>query len=166
MTGNYSRNEQILRSVTSITQSIGNSNETLIQGAAPSILDVNAMTQGSLVSIPGWPGQGGPGRECEDGEIRFDRCGHGRGASNFIRRVSVEARGLEPIRRNRRAGLRRRRCGGGVSAASTWSIAGRFDHYSDFWVSLWNPKLGMSFGNSSEESISRGPLGPLFKHRC
>lgn len=56
VTGNYSRNQQVSDATTSLLESSHILSETFVQGAAPSIIDVNAMTQGSFGSIPAVPG--------------------------------------------------------------------------------------------------------------
>ena len=143
LTGNYSRNEQMSRSATAITQSTGNSNDALLQVATPSILDVNAMTQGSLVSIPGGPVKAALGVSAR--AERYDSIDveiiAGRPASSGespSRREVLSAYGeiVAPVFGDANAvpGYRR----------LDVSIAGRFDHYSDFG-STANPKLGMSW---------------------
>ncbi|MGC1520146.1 MAG: TonB-dependent receptor [Steroidobacteraceae bacterium] len=143
LTGSYSRNEEMSRSTTAVMQSAGNPNEALLQGATPSILDVNAMTQGSLLAIPGGPVKAALGVSAR--AERYDSIDletiAGRSASSGeppSRREVLSAYGeiVAPVFGDANAvpGYRR----------LDVSIAGRFDHYSDFGSTL-NPKLGMSW---------------------
>jgi iron complex outermembrane receptor protein len=143
LTGNYSRNEQVSRSTTATTQSAGNSNEALLQGATPSIFDVNAMTQGSLVTIPGGPVKValGVSARAESYDSTDVETVAGRttsfGESPSRREVlSLFGEIVAPVFGDANAvpGYRR----------LDVSMAGRFDHYSDFGSTL-NPKLGMSW---------------------
>ena len=143
VTGNYSRNEQMSRSATATTQGTGNSNETLIQGAAPSILDVNAMTQGSLVSIPGGPVKAAFGASARTERYNSTDLDTVAGRTNSSgespsRREVLSLYGeiVAPVFGDADAVVGYRRL--------DVSIAGRFDHYSDFGSTL-NPKLGMSW---------------------
>jgi iron complex outermembrane recepter protein len=143
VTGNYSRNEQMSRSTTALTQSAGSSNEALLQGASPSILDVNAMTQGSLVSIPGGPVKAALGASARtesydsiDVETVAGRATSSGESPSKREVLSLYGEIVAPVFSDANAvpGYRR----------LDLSFAGRFDHYSDFGSTL-NPKLGMSW---------------------
>jgi iron complex outermembrane recepter protein len=143
LSGNYSRNQQISDSATAIAAGSGNHGEALVQGAAPSIIDVNAIAQGSLAAIPGGAVKAafGASARTERFESSDVQTIAGRSTSTGepgSRRAVLSAYGeiVAPIigEANAVPGYRR----------VDISLAGRFDRYSDFG-STANPKLGLSW---------------------
>ncbi len=55
VTGNYSRSRQTSAAATTEVQGLSPLNMATIEGASPSIIDFNAISQGSLVTLPGGP---------------------------------------------------------------------------------------------------------------
>ena len=135
LTGNSSRNQQVSAAQTAI--------ETLTQAAAPSIIDFNAIVQGSPAAIPGGLVKSAFGAsfrterfESTDLESTL-RQTTSTGEPGSRREVlSVYGEIVAPLigEANAVPGYRR----------LDISLAGRFDRYSDFGSTL-NPKLGLSW---------------------
>ncbi len=143
-TGSYSKNQQISDATTLIVKGSSNSSETLIQGASPSIVDVNAMTTGTLVSIPGGEVKAAFGASSRteefnstDLETAPGQTATSSGEPDSRREVwSLYGEIVVPIIGETNAAPPYRRL--------DLSVAGRFDHYSDFGPTS-NPKLGLSW---------------------
>jgi outer membrane cobalamin receptor len=142
LSANYSRNRQ-LSNATTLIEGSGNLGDVIQQAASPSIVDANAMIQGSLLSIPGGPVRAafGASSRTEKYDSIDSQTTSGRttasGEPTSRREVlSVYGEIVAPLigEDNAVVGYRR------VEV----SLAGRFDHYSDFG-STANPKLGLSW---------------------
>jgi iron complex outermembrane receptor protein len=143
VTGNYSMSRQTSDAATSGDRGSSPLNTAAIQAASPSIIDINALTQGSLLTLPG-----GPLKAALGVSYRMEKFGStdletARGQSTSIgepesrRQVySVYGEVVAPVVLDPDAipGFRR----------LDVSVAGRYDHYSDFNSTL-NPKLGLSW---------------------
>jgi iron complex outermembrane recepter protein len=143
LTGNYSRNQQKSNAATAILDGSGNHSEVLVQGVTPSIIDVNAIAQGPLLAIPGGlvkAAFGASSRTERFESIDLDTTSGqtiSSGEPGSRREVlSIYGEIVAPIigEANAVPGYRR----------LDISLAGRFDHYSDFG-STANPKLGLSW---------------------
>jgi len=160
LTGNYSRSQQ-LSSATSIIEDGGDHlREAFIQGTAPSIIDANAMTQGSLASIPGGPVKAAFGAsfrteryDSTDVETASGRTASSGEPSSRREVSSIYGEIVAPLigDANPAPGYRR----------VDLSIAGRFDHYSDFGSTI-NPKLGLSWEFIQGVSF-KGTFGTSFQ---
>jgi iron complex outermembrane recepter protein len=133
-TGNYSRNRQASASQTAIT---------LIQAAAPSIIDFSAIVQGSLAAVPGGLVKTAFGASSRTESFESTDLESALGQTTSTgeprsRREVLSAYGeiVAPLigEANAVPGYRR----------LDVSVAGRFDHYSDFGSTV-NPKLGLSW---------------------
>jgi outer membrane receptor protein involved in Fe transport len=131
-----------------------------IEGASPSIIDFNAISQGSLVTLPGGPLKAALGvsyrRETYESTQLETSLGRttSTGEPESRRQVfSVYAEIVAPVVLDADAipGFRR----------LDLSIAGRYDHYSDFNSTL-NPKLGLSWEVIPSLSL-RGAFGTSFR---
>ena len=141
--GNYSRNRQMNSAETAISAGTDDRREVLIQEAGPSIMDVNAIAQGPLLAIPGGLVKAAFGASSRT--ERFESSGmdaalgqtapvNEPGSKREV--LSIYGEIVAPIIGDSNAvpGYRR----------LDISLAGRFDHYSDFG-STANPKLGLSW---------------------
>jgi iron complex outermembrane recepter protein len=159
VTGNYSRSQQTSDATTSV-QGPSRLNTASIQGASPSIFDFSAITQGSLVTLPGGPLKAALGvsyrrerYESTDLETSLGQTAS-TGQPESKRQVfSVYGEIVAPVVLDPEAipGFRR----------LDLSIAGRYDHYSDFNSTL-NPKLGLSWEVIPGFSL-RGTFGTSFQ---
>jgi iron complex outermembrane receptor protein len=143
LSGNYSRNQQVNNATAAIVQGSARLTEAFAQGATPSIIDVNALTQGSLLSIPG-----GTVKTALGASFRTERF-----ASTDVETAlgRITSSGESPSRREVSSlyGEIVAPLIGDANAAPGYrrldlSLAGRFDHYSDFGSTI-NPKLGLSW---------------------
>jgi iron complex outermembrane receptor protein len=143
LTGNYSRNQQISNAATAILDGSGNHSEVLVQGATPSIIDVNAIAQGPLLAIPGGLVKAAFGAssrterfESTDLDTTLGQTNSSGEPSSRREVLSIYGEIVAPIigEANAVPGYKR----------LDISLAGRFDHYSDFG-STANPKLGVSW---------------------
>jgi len=159
VTGNYSRSQQTSDATTSV-QGPSPLNTASIQGASPSIIDFSAITQGSILRLPGGPLKAALGvsyrreqYESTDLETSLGQT-TSTGQPESRRQVfSVYGEIVAPVVLDPDAipGFRR----------IDLSIAGRYDHYSDFNSTL-NPKLGLSWEVIPGLSL-RGTFGTSFK---
>jgi iron complex outermembrane receptor protein len=158
--GNYSRNQQMSDATTSGAQSLSSLNTASVEAASPSIIDFNAITQGSLVTLPGGPLKAALGvsyrRETYESTQLQTSLGQttSTGQPESRRQVfSVYGEIVAPTVLDPDAipGFRR----------LDLSIAGRYDHYSDFNSTL-NPKLGLSWEVIPGLSL-RGTFGTSFQ---
>src|SRR5260370_24456062 len=160
VTGNYSRSQQTSAAATTEVQGLSPVNMTTIEGASPSIIDFNAISQGSLVTLPGGPLKAALGvsyrREKYESTHLETSLGHttSTGEPESRRQVfSVYAEVVAPVVLD--------------PDAIPWfrrldpSIPGRHDYYSDFNSTL-NPKLGLSWEVSPGFSL-RGTFGTSFQ---
>ena len=160
VTGNYSRSQQTSAAATTELQGLSPVNMATIEGASPSIIDFNAISQGSLVMLPGGPLKAALGvtyrRETYESTQLETSLGRttSTGEPESRRQVfSVYAEIVAPAVLDPDAipGFRR----------LDLSIAGRYDHYSDFNSTL-NPKLGLSWEVIPSLSL-RGTFGTSFR---
>ena len=160
VSGNYSRNQQTSDATTSGVQGLSPLNIASIEAASPSIIDFNAISQGSLVTLPGGPVKAALGvsyrRETYESTQLQSSLGQttSTGQPESRRQVfSVYVEIVAPTVLDPDAipGFRR----------LDLSIAGRYDHYSDFNSTL-NPKLGLSWEVIPSLSL-RGTFGTSFR---
>jgi outer membrane receptor protein involved in Fe transport len=160
ITGHYSKSQQTSDATTSVVQGSSPVNTASIEAASPSIIDFNAITQGSLVTLPGGPLKAALGvsyrREKYESTRLETTLGQtiSTGEPESRRQVfSVYAEVVAPVVLDPEAipGFRR----------LDLSIAGRYDHYSDFNSTL-NPKLGLSWEVVPGLSL-RGTYGTSFQ---
>ena len=160
VTGNYSRSQQTSDATTGEVQGSSPLNTVSIEAASPSIIDFNAITQGSLLTLPGGPLKAALGvsyrmekYESTDLETSLGQT-TSTGESESRRQVfSVYGEIVSPVVLDPDAipGFRR----------LDISIAGRYDHYSDFNSTL-NPKLGLLWEVIPSLSL-RGTFGTSFQ---
>jgi len=160
LTGNYSRNQQVSNATSIIGDGSDLLREAFIQGTAPSIIDANAMTQGSLASIPGGPVKAAFGAsfrteryDSTEVEIASGRTITSGEPASRREVLSIYGEIVAPLigDANPAPGYRR----------VDLSIAGRFDHYSDFGSTI-NPKLGLSWEFIQGVSF-KGTFGTSFQ---
>jgi len=160
VTGNYSRSRQTSDATTSVVQGSSPLNTASIEAASPSIIDFNAITQGSIVTLPGGPLKAALGvsyrREKYESTHLETSLGQtsSTGQPQSSRQVfSVYGEIVAPVVLDPDAipGFRR----------LDLSIAGRYDYYSDFNSTL-NPKLGLSWEVIPGLSL-RGTFGTSFQ---
>lgn len=160
LTGNYSRSEQVSNATSIIGDGSEHLREAFIQGTTPSIIDANAITQGSLASIPGGPVKAAFGAsfrteryDSTDVEIASGRTTSSGEPSSRREVLSIYGEIVAPLigDANPAPGYRR----------VDLSIAGRFDHYSDFGSTI-NPKLGLSWEFIQGVSF-KGTFGTSFQ---
>ncbi len=159
-TGTYSKNQQVGDATTLIAQGSSNRNEVSVQGASPSIIDVNAMTRGTFVSIPGGEVKAAFGAssrtekyDSTDLETGLGQTSSSGEPSSRREVLSLYGEVVAPII-------------GEINSAPPYrrldlSLAGRFDHYSDFG-STSNPKLGLSWEFVQGFSM-KGTFGTSFQ---
>jgi iron complex outermembrane recepter protein len=143
VTGNYSRTQQTSDATTGVVQGSFPESAVSFQAASPSIIDLSATTQGSIVMLPG-----GPLKAALGASYRVEKYAStdlenslgqitSTGQPESKRQVfSVYGEIVAPVVLDPDAipGFRR----------IDLSIAGRYDYYSDFNSTL-NPKLGLSW---------------------
>ena len=141
--GNYSGNQQVDNATIVTAQGSDHRIEAFDQGATPSIIDVNALAQGSLLSIPG-----GTVKAAFGASVRTERF-----ASTVLETAPGRTTSSgEPLSRREVSSLYGEIVApviGDANASPGYrrldlSLAGRFDHYSDFGSTI-NPKLGLSW---------------------
>jgi iron complex outermembrane recepter protein len=159
LTGNYSRNEQVSATTAALQGSTGQS-QVLIQGATPSLVDVDALLQGSFATIPGGSVKGafGASARMERYESTDLKAALGRTTSDgepLSRRevASIYGEIVAPVigEANAAPGYRR----------LDLSVAGRLDHYSDFGTTI-NPKIGLSW-QFNQDLSAKGTFGSSFR---
>ncbi len=143
LTGTYSRNQQSSDATTQLTENSQARSEVSLQGSSPSILDVNAIAQGSVVSIPGGEVKAAFGASSRIERYKSTDLETALGITTSLGQPSSKREVLSlyseiivPVIGEANAAPPYRRL--------NLSFAGRFDHYSDFGSTM-NPKVGMSW---------------------
>jgi outer membrane receptor protein involved in Fe transport len=160
VTGHYSRNHQTSDLGTSVVQDASALDTQLIETTTPSIVDVDAITQGTLVTLPGGPLKGAAGMS-----YRVETYG-----STVIQTSSGQATSTGEPSSKRQVFSAYAEFAGPVvldpNAITGFhridlSLAGRYDYYSDFNSTL-NPKLGLTWEIVPGLSV-RGTFGTSFQ---
>jgi outer membrane receptor protein involved in Fe transport len=160
VSGNYSRSRQTSDATTSVVQVPTPLDIVSIEAASPSILDFNAITQGSIAALPGGPVKAALGVSYRREKYESTRLETSLGQTTSTGQpestrqvVSVYGEIVAPAVLDPDAipGFRR----------LDLSIAGRYDHYSDFNSTL-NPKLGLSWEVIPGLSL-KGTFGTSFQ---
>jgi outer membrane receptor protein involved in Fe transport len=160
ITGNYSRNQQTSDMTTNVIQGSSPMSTASVETSTPSLVDVDAIAQGSLLTLPGGPLRAALGVSYRREQYEFtdlvttlDQTASTGEPTSKRQVFSVYGEFVAPVVLDPDAvpGFRR----------IDISLAGRFDYYSDFNSTL-NPKLGVSWEVVPGLSL-KGTFGTSFQ---